>query len=129
MLVQMHRRPCPLCTQYINYYIVLNTGALTDGERLLLGGSWLYFRQVEFFEPECSRQVKPPLGEGRICLTNLRMLLLCAEMAPGRAGQQHAAITSSGEIMHNFTFQRSMIDLGNVIKILFDVSFYFPNTS
>jgi len=49
-----------------------------------LGGSWLYFRDVEFYEPECSKQIKPPLGEGRICLTNLRMLLLCAEMVPGK---------------------------------------------
>ena len=59
------------------------TGVLAEGERLILGGSWLYFRAVEFFEPECTKQIKPALGEGRICLTNLRMLLLCAETASG----------------------------------------------
>ncbi|XP_045165097.2 uncharacterized protein LOC123529005 [Mercenaria mercenaria] len=62
-------------------YEQLFQGVLADGERLILGGSWLYFRAVEFFEPECTKQIKPPLGEGRICLTNLRMLLLCAESA------------------------------------------------
>ena len=59
-------------------------GALVEGEKLLLGGGWLYFRDVAFYDPDCSKQIKPPLGEGRICLTNLRMLLLCAETASGR---------------------------------------------
>lgn len=62
-------------------YEQLLQGVMAEGERLLLGGSWLYFRAIEFFEPECSKQIKPALGEGRICLTNLRMLLLCAETA------------------------------------------------
>ncbi|XP_060575192.1 uncharacterized protein LOC132732728 [Ruditapes philippinarum] len=62
-------------------YEQLLQGVLADGERLILGGSWLYFRAVEFFEPECTKEIKPALGEGRICLTNLRMLLLCAETA------------------------------------------------
>ncbi|WAR19982.1 hypothetical protein MAR_001820, partial [Mya arenaria] len=44
-------------------YEQLLQGVLTEGERLLLGGSWLYFRDVEFFEPECSRHIRPPLGE------------------------------------------------------------------
>lgn len=62
-------------------YEQLLQGALVEGEKLLLGGGWLYFRDVAFYDPDCSKQIKPPLGEGRICLTNLRMLLLCAETA------------------------------------------------
>ena len=54
-----------------------------EGEKLLLSGGWVYFRDVQFYDPECSKQIKPPLGEGRICLTNLRMLLLCAETSSG----------------------------------------------
>lgn len=64
-------------------YEQLFQGVMCEGERLLLGGSWLYFRCIEFYEPECTKQIKPPLGEGRICLTNLRMLLLCAEISSG----------------------------------------------
>lgn len=64
-------------------YEQLLQGVMCDGERLLLGGSWLHFRCVEFFDAECKNHVKPALGEGRICLTNIRMLLLCAEISLG----------------------------------------------
>ncbi|KAH3858719.1 hypothetical protein DPMN_101345, partial [Dreissena polymorpha] len=70
-------KPCETMT-----YEQLLQGVLSEGERLLLGGSWLYFRDVEFQEAGTARPIKPPLGDGRICLTNRRMLLMCAEMSP-----------------------------------------------
>ena len=63
----------------------------------MLGGGWLYFRDVAFYDPDCSKQIKPPLGEGRICLTNLRMLLLCAETASGRRLFDLAALLHGDE--------------------------------
>ena len=69
---------------YILHIIFCHSGALVEGEKLLLSGGWVYFRDVQFYDPECSKQIKPPLGEGRICLTNLRMLLLCAETSSGK---------------------------------------------
>ncbi|KAK3580383.1 hypothetical protein CHS0354_001501 [Potamilus streckersoni] len=63
-------------------YEQLLQGVLVEGEKLLLGGEWLLFREVEFLESKTVSPTKPPLGEGRICLTSLRLLLMCAEVAP-----------------------------------------------
>ncbi|KAJ8309359.1 hypothetical protein KUTeg_014233 [Tegillarca granosa] len=54
-------------------------GMLVDGEMLLLGGSWLYFSNLEFLDTEYKNSVKPPIGKGRLCLTNQRLLILSAE--------------------------------------------------
>ncbi|KAL4239093.1 hypothetical protein ACF0H5_003796 [Mactra antiquata] len=74
-------------------YEQLLQGVLQEGERLLLGGSWLHFQDVQFYEPECNKQIKPALGEGRICLTNLRMLLLCADMTSDASISEYGDIT------------------------------------
>ncbi|XP_046567372.1 uncharacterized protein LOC124275758 [Haliotis rubra] len=61
-------------------YEQLIQGMLVEGEKLLLGGCWLYFTNVEFYDMECSKMLKEPIGRGRICLTNKRVLLLSAEI-------------------------------------------------
>lgn len=106
-------------------YEQLLQGVLTNGEKLLLGGSWLYFQDVEFLGPECSKQIKPPLGEGRICLTNLRMLLVCAEMSSVAAISEYGNPATLGEggyrlklsKLNNVYFQNIPIDCFQCVEL------------
>ncbi|XP_050404920.1 uncharacterized protein LOC126820830 [Patella vulgata] len=61
-------------------YEQLLQGMLVDGEKLLLGASWLYVTGVEFLDADGTNVVKEPVGKGRICLTNQRVLILSAEI-------------------------------------------------
>ncbi|ESO90169.1 hypothetical protein LOTGIDRAFT_233962 [Lottia gigantea] len=61
-------------------YEQLLQGMLIDGEKLLLGGSWLYVTGVEYLDADGNNVLKEPVGKGRICLTNQRVLILSAEI-------------------------------------------------
>ncbi|KAL5008118.1 hypothetical protein ScPMuIL_013699 [Solemya velum] len=54
-------------------------GMLVDGEKILLGGGWLYFLGVDFLDATESGVIKSPVGKGRICLTSQKLLILSAE--------------------------------------------------
>ncbi|XP_041352832.1 uncharacterized protein LOC121371191 [Gigantopelta aegis] len=61
-------------------YEQLIQGMLVEGEKLLLGGCWLYFTNVEYFDADGKCTTREPIGRGRICLTSQRLLVLSAEI-------------------------------------------------
>ncbi|XP_062604294.1 uncharacterized protein LOC134266072 [Saccostrea cucullata] len=60
-------------------YEQLIQGMLEEGEMLVLGGSWLYYNNIDFLDAEGVTSLKPSIGKGRLCLTNQRLLILSAE--------------------------------------------------
>lgn len=60
-------------------YEQLIQGMLEEGEMLVLGGSWLYYNNIDFLDAEGKGSIKPSIGKGRLCLTNQRLLILSAE--------------------------------------------------
>ncbi|XP_070575739.1 uncharacterized protein [Ptychodera flava] len=65
----------------MSYEQILST-LLFEGERLLLGGQYIYYTNVIFLDENGSpSNEKPPMTKGRAFLTTNRMLLLSAEGA------------------------------------------------
>ncbi|XP_070575736.1 uncharacterized protein [Ptychodera flava] len=63
----------------MSYEQILST-LLFEGERLLLGGQYIYYTNVTFLDENGSpSNEKPPMTKGRAFLTTNRMLLLSAE--------------------------------------------------
>lgn len=63
--------------------MVVLSGMLEEGEMLVLGGSWLYYNNIDFLDAEGKGSIKPSIGKGRLCLTNQRLLILSAESVLG----------------------------------------------
>lgn len=69
--------------------MVVLSGMLEEGEMLVLGGSWLYYNNIDFLDAEGKSSTKPSIGKGRLCLTNQRLLILSAESVLGTS-QKHS---------------------------------------
>lgn len=69
--------------------MVVLSGMLEEGEMLVLGGSWLYYNNIDFLDAEGKSSIKPSIGKGRLCLTNQRLLILSAESVLGTS-QKHS---------------------------------------
>lgn len=69
--------------------MVVLSGMLEEGEMLVLGGSWLYYNNIDFLDAEGKGSIKPSIGKGRLCLTNQRLLILSAESVLGTS-QKHS---------------------------------------
>lgn len=68
---------------YIHWLWIWITGMLEEGEMLVLGGSWLYYNNIDFLDADAKNPIKPSIGKGRLCLTNQRLLILSAENVLG----------------------------------------------